>query len=141
MLDFAYIDLGESRKSTSDCASTFDNLLSTVHSQIDRKLSELASALSAIDEAAAAERAAAEAKKADEGDADVEMDGEKREGERKNEEARQKKKEEVKTQAKPEIDELKEAAALVWIKYMQFLRRTEVSGSSRAHFVPSILTK
>ncbi|EPQ28874.1 uncharacterized protein PFL1_03676 [Pseudozyma flocculosa PF-1] len=124
LLPFAYVELCEIRKTTADCGAVFDALLEHIHAKIDARKSQLEQTLRAIDTEAELERAQAAAKRVDEGDGDVDIDGEQRELERKVDEQRQAKKAQCEEASRPEIEGLKEAAALVWIKYMHFHRRT-----------------
>ncbi|ETS59675.1 hypothetical protein PaG_06607 [Moesziomyces aphidis] len=121
LLHFAYVELAEARKSTGDCAGVFDGLIDSVHAKIDARHARLQRDLKQLD--AEAEAARAQARANDDGEADV--DGEERERERKSAEQLQARKQALQELAKPEIEALREASALVWIKYMHFLRRTE----------------
>lgn len=134
LLHFAYAELGEARKSTSDCAAVFDGLLDHVHAQIDARQAKLQQDLKTVDLEADRTKAQAATRRANEGDGDVDVDGEERERERKAGELLQIRKQELQAAAKPEIEGLKEASALVWIKYMHFLRRTEGIRPARSVF-------
>jgi len=82
--------------------------------------------LKAIDVEAQASAEATRSKKEDEGAAQ-EVLGDEREALRKKEESWKKMKEDLRKEREPELEREKEKAAVVWIKWMQFVRRTEVS--------------
>ncbi|KAK0563174.1 mRNA 3'-end-processing protein rna14 [Tilletia horrida] len=125
LLTFAFVDLQESRRQTSECSAKLDVLLQDVHSKIEARQAKVTDACAAIDaEGEAARAAAIEAKRKTGAVEDVA--GEEREMERQQEEKRTARKTAIEEAARPAIDELKESAALIWIKHMQFLRRTEI---------------
>ncbi|KAK0536636.1 mRNA 3'-end-processing protein rna14 [Tilletia horrida] len=133
LLSFAFVDLQEGRKQTSECSSVLDALLQVVHSKIDNRLADVAAQCAAIDAEGTAARAALLEAKRKTG-AVEDLAGEERELERQQEEKRTERKRVIEAEARPETDELKESAALIWIKHMQFLRRTEGIRSTRALF-------
>ncbi|CDR98690.1 related to RNA14-component of pre-mRNA 3`-end processing factor CF I [Sporisorium scitamineum] len=134
LLHFAYVELAEARKSTIDCAGIFDSLLNHVHAQIDARQAKLQQDLKSVDTEAEMAKAQAAARRTNEGDSDVDVDGEERERERKAGQQMQARKQALQAAATPEIEGLKEASALVWIKYMHFLRRTEGIRPARGVF-------
>ncbi|KAJ1023454.1 hypothetical protein NDA16_003071 [Ustilago loliicola] len=134
LLHFAYVELAEARKATTDCAAVFDGLLNHIHAKIDARQAKLQQDLKNVDTEAEMAKAQAASRRANEGDGDVDVDGEERERERKASEQLQARKRELQRQANPEIEGLKEASALVWIKYMHFLRRTEGIRPARGVF-------
>ncbi|KAJ1045271.1 hypothetical protein NDA10_002989 [Ustilago hordei] len=134
LLHFAYVELAEARKATTDCAGVFDGLINQVHAKIDARQAKLQQDLKNLDTEAEMAKAQAASRRANEGDGDVDVDGEERERERKAGEQLQARKQALQRQANPEIEGLKEATALVWIKYMHFLRRTEGIRPARGVF-------
>ncbi|CAD6968198.1 unnamed protein product [Tilletia controversa] len=133
LLSFAFVDLQESRKQTSECSAILDALLQDVHGKIEVRQARVQEACIAIDaEGEAARAALLEAKRKTGAVEDIV--GEEREMERQQEEKRAARKRAIEEEARPEIDELKESAALIWIKHMQFLRRAEGIRSTRAQF-------
>ncbi|EST04684.1 Suppressor of forked [Kalmanozyma brasiliensis GHG001] len=134
LLHFAYVELGEARKPTSDCAAVFDGLLNHIHAQIDARQAKLQQDLKNVDTEAEMAKAQAASRRTNEGDGDVDVDGEERERERKAGEQVQARKQALQAAASPEIEGLKEASALVWIKFMHFLRRTEGIRAARGVF-------
>lgn len=133
LLSFAYVESGEARSSTADCAAVFEKLLAHVHRKIDALTANLGEALGKIDSTASEAQAQALAARRAGGDAD-EIEGEEREEERKRTEAREAEKEALRSATKPRIESLKEEASLVWIKWMHFVRRTEGLRPTRAVF-------
>lgn len=126
LLHFAYTDIKETQKENAECPPVFESLINVVHSRVSRLQSSLDSALSVIDAEAEATAAASRAKKDDEGAAQDVL-GDEREQLRKKEESWKLRKEILMRDRNPEIEKEKEKASLVWIKWMQFVRRTEVS--------------
>jgi hypothetical protein len=108
----------------------FTNLLTWVHGQIESLQAQLGEKLRKIDEEGEKALADAAAKRRDEGAADENVGGDERAETRRQDEGRAARKKLEEEAVKPSIEELKEAAALVWIKYMHFVRRTEVSRSA-----------
>jgi len=133
LLSFAYVDLQESRKQTGDCSAILEALLDEVDTKIARREAAVADIKQSIDAEGQAARAALLEANRKTG-AVEDLAGDEREIERQQEEKRKERKEAVDADAKPEIDELKESAALIWIKHMQFLRRTEGIRSTRTLF-------
>lgn len=133
LLTFAYIETQEAQSQTQDCGALLTQLIDWIHSEIDRLYANLNDAIQVID--ADAERAKAEisARKHDEGASDF-VEGEEREERRKMDEKREEQREAEREKVRPKIDEMKEYAGLVWIKYMHFVRRTEGQRPSRAIF-------
>jgi cleavage stimulation factor subunit 3 len=111
----------------------FTNLLTWVHGQIESLQAQLGEKLRKIDEEGEKALADAAAKRRDEGAADENVGGDERAETRRQDEGRAARKKLEEEAVKPSIEELKEAAALVWIKYMHFVRRTEVSRSGVSH--------
>ncbi len=134
LLHFAYVELAEARKSTGDCAPFFDGLINHLHAQIDARQARLQQDLENVDTEAEMAKAQAASRRTNEGDGDVDVDGEERERERKAGEQVQARKQALQAAANPEIEGLKEASALVWIKFMHFLRRTEGIRAARGVF-------
>ncbi|SPO27518.1 related to RNA14 - component of pre-mRNA 3`-end processing factor CF I [Ustilago trichophora] len=134
LLHFAYVELAEARKATTDCAGVFDGLLSHIHAQIDARQTKLQQDLKNVDTEAEMAKAQAASRRAHDGDGDVDVDGEERERERQAGEQLQARKQALSAEANPEIEGLKEASSLVWIKYMHFLRRTEGIRPARSVF-------
>lgn len=132
LLHFAYVELCEARKSTSDCAAVFDNLISHINSQIETRQKTLAEELQAITSEIDIIRAQAASRRQGEGAAGI--DGEEREQERKAIEQVQTRKQDLQDSVAPEIEGLKEASALVCIKYMHFLRRVDGIRAARGVF-------
>ncbi|KAE8226512.1 hypothetical protein CF319_g912 [Tilletia indica] len=133
LLSFAFVDLQESRKQTSECSAILDALLLDVHGKIEARQAKVQEACSAIDAEGEALRAALLEAKRKTG-AVEDIVGEERELERQQEEKRSARKKAIEEEARPEIDELKESSALIWIKHMQFLRRAEGIRPCRAQF-------
>lgn len=134
LLHFAYVEFAEARKATTDCAAVFDGLINHIHAKIDARKAKLQQDLKNVDTEAEMAKAQAASRRANEGDGDVDVDGEERENQRKAGEQLQARKQELQRRAHPEIEGLKEASALVWIKYMHFLRRTEGIRPARSVF-------
>lgn len=126
-MHFAFTEQGEAAGQTAECGTMFTNLLNWVHAQIESLQTQLAEKLRKIDEEGERALADAAAKRRDEGAADENVGGDERAETRRQDEGRAARKKLEEEAAKPSIEELKEAAALVWIKYMHFVRRTEVS--------------
>lgn len=132
LLNFAYVELCEARKSTADCAAVFDSLISHIYSQIETRQKSLTEDLMAISSEVDLIRAQAASRR--QGDGAAEIDGEEREQERKAIEQVQTRKQELQDSVAPEIEGLKEASALVCIKYMHFLRRVDGIRAARGVF-------
>ena len=124
LLAFARIEHAEKTKQTEPCAAIFEKLLESVHARIDARRADSDAQIAAIEAEIASSEAALRGKKAAEG-ADEAMEGDERERLRRQNEGRQQRKKAIEEEAKANIEEMKEEAALVWIKQMQFLRRTE----------------
>lgn len=125
LLHFAFIEQAEARGQTTECGAIFTSLVDWVHAQIHGLEDALEEAIKAIDVEGERYKAEAEARRRDEGASD-EIEGEEREEVRKMEEERERRRNEEREKVKPTVEELRESAALVWIKYMHFVRRTEV---------------
>lgn len=134
LLHFAYIEQAEARSETSDCAVVFAQLLQWVHDQIDVLRAALDAKLADIDAEGTQALAEAAARRRDAGEADENVGGEERADFRKQDEERAARKASEEAVMRPIIEELKEAASLVWIKQMHFVRRTEGRRPSRAIF-------
>ncbi|CEH18866.1 suf-domain-containing protein [Ceraceosorus bombacis] len=134
LLRFAYIELCEATNETSACASVFAELLEHVHGQIEAVQEFVKSKHEKIDEEGVAAAAEAAAKRKDSGEADENVGGDEREGIRKAEEVRTQRKKVEDENAKPVLEELKESAALVWIKQMHLVRRNGGVRPCRAIF-------
>lgn len=125
LLHFAFIEQAEARGQTTECGMIFTSLVDWVHAQIHGLEDALEEAIKVINVEGERYKAEAEARRRDEGASD-EIEGEEREEVRKMEEERERRRNEEREKVKPTVEELKESAALVWIKYMHFVRRTEV---------------
>lgn len=130
LLHFAFVEQAEARGQAAECGSIFTNLVDWVHSQIHGLENALQEAIKTIDVEGERYKLEAEARRRDEGAAD-EVEGEEREQVRKMDEERDQRKQQEREKVEPLVEELKESAALVWIKYMHFVRRTEVGHSLR----------
>ncbi len=124
LLSFARVEHGEKAKATQGCAAVFEKLIEQIHSKIDARQGEVDAAVAALDAQTAAAEAAVRAQKAAQGEDDA-LEGDEREALRRADEGRQQQKKALQAEARSEVARLKEEAALVWIKQMQFLRRTE----------------
>lgn len=133
LLTFAFVEQAEKHGQTQECGSVFNNVLEWHHGEIERIQSQSEDRIRAIDEEADRQKAEAAARKRDEGASEV-IEGEEREGARKMEEQREERRQAERERVRPKIEELKEFASLVWIKYMHFVRRTEGQRPSRAIF-------
>lgn len=133
LLCFAYVELAERQSQAQVCGGMFTELLEWIHAEIDRLHANLEHRITVINEEAERLKAAAAARKRDEGAADY-VEGEEREEMRKMDEAREVQREAERESARPKIDEMKEYASLVWIKYMHFVRRTEGQRPMRTIF-------
>ncbi|UZJ53960.1 hypothetical protein CBS101457_003280 [Exobasidium rhododendri] len=133
LLHFAYIEQAEARSEVKDCAEVFNALVDWAYSQIDAMNVNLDEAIRVIDEEGEQIKAEASARRRDEGAADVVV-GEEREELRKMEEEWESRRELEREKVRPKVEEMKEHASLVWIKYMHFTRRQEGQRPSRAIF-------
>jgi cleavage stimulation factor subunit 3 len=133
LLHFAYVELGEARKQVQDCGEVLQSLVDWTYSQIDTLQTNLEESFKTLDEEIEQIKAEASARRRDEGAADI-VGGEEREELRKMDEERQRRKDVEREKVRPKVEELKENASLVWIKYMHFVRRQEGQRPSRAIF-------
>lgn len=133
LLHFAYIEQAEARAEVQGCGEVFNSLIEWVYGQIEALQSNLDAEVKAINEEGERIKAEASARRRDEGAADV-VEGEEREELRKMEEERERRREAEREKVRPKIEEMKEHASLVWIKYMHFVRRQEGQRPSRAIF-------
>ena len=133
LLTFALVEQLERTKQLSSVPSLFEKLLESVHKRIDARQAQLDESIKAFD--AEVERAAEARKEARAKAKEVAMaagqDVEEAEGEEEKIAVRnsvQQRREYVgalQTQAEQDLMQLKQEASLVWIKQMQFLRRSE----------------
>ncbi|KDN40098.1 Suf-domain-containing protein [Tilletiaria anomala UBC 951] len=124
LLSFALIDHHERNKQTSACGPIFDNLIEHAQQRIETRRKEADVLLAGIDAETEAAQNAVKARKVAQG-AGEELEGEEKELLRKQDEGRQEKKKAIEAQVSEDIEKMKEEASLIWIKQMQFLRRTE----------------
>jgi cleavage stimulation factor subunit 3 len=133
LLHFAYVELSEARSQVQDCGEVFQSLVEWTYAQIDSLQANLEESFKALDEEMEQIKAEASARRRDEGAADL-IGGEEREELRKMDEERQRRKDAESEKVRPKVEELRESASLVWIKYMHFVRRQEGQRPSRAIF-------
>jgi cleavage stimulation factor subunit 3 len=133
LLAFAIVEAGERHQQNSGSSDRFNALLDWIHKEIDQLHVQLEEKIRSVDLEAEQAKEAIRLRKNDEG-ATEELEGEEREEARKLEEQREQKRKAERDLVRPKVDELKEYAALVWIKYMHFIRRTEGQRPSRTIF-------
>lgn len=118
-MNFAYAELCESRRQLDEARQTFDSLLEHLDKDIEKIKTRAQSEIDKIQ------------KEADEEKANMnlsdDIDGELREQLRTREKQIKKEQEAVEERMKKEVDVIAKACSLVWISYMRFARRTEVS--------------
>ncbi|CCU98863.1 unnamed protein product [Malassezia sympodialis ATCC 42132] len=127
LLRFQYAELARAQGKDQDASAALDDLLMYMHHQIDTRLEAQRAACAAVDAETDAEREAALQRRAQD-DAPDDDDADKAalaDIERRIQETREQRHAKVLADARPGLDEWREALSQVWIKYMQLVRRAE----------------
>lgn len=136
LLRFQYAEMALAQGQGQDASASLDDLLMYMHHQIDVRLEAQRAACAAVDAEMDAERETALQKRAQD-DAPDDEDADKAalaDIERRMQETRSQRQAQVQADARPALDEWRDALSQVWIKYMQLMRRAEGIRSARQVF-------
>ena len=137
LLRFTYADISTRLGRFSDATAALDDLVDYAQAQVDKRLSALADAKARIDEHMATERKQRLDKRAQLDSVPDDDDGDKAELadiERRVQEERDQQCQQLEKEAEATISVWRDAVSQVWIKYMQFVRRSEGIRAARQIF-------
>lgn len=141
LLHFAYAEHCQAHGQYAEGTAALDTLTAYVQAQVQARLDALAAAQQRVDAEIDAERAR-EARRLQQLDSALDEDAENEndaapglvEIERRLHEERAQRKAQLEADARPALDEWRDAVAQLWIKYMNFVRRAEGIRASRQIF-------
>lgn len=119
LLNFSYAELCESRRQLDDARQAFDLLIENLDKDIDNLKETSKQEIAKRHQEAEEERASL--------NLSDDIDGELREQLRSREKHVKKEQEAIEAKLNEQVDVIARAGSLVWINYMRFARRTDVS--------------
>lgn len=119
LLNFSYAELCESRRQLDDARQAFDLLIENLDKDIDNLKEASKQEIAKRHQEAEEERASL--------NLSDDIDGELREQLRSREKHVKKEQEAIEVKLNEQVDVIARAGSLVWINYMRFARRTDVS--------------
>jgi cleavage stimulation factor subunit 3 len=119
LLNFSYAELCESRKQLDDARQAFDSLVESLDKDIENLKQVSQQEIANLHQEAEEERASL--------NLSDDIDGELREQLRSREKHVKKEQEEIEARLNEQVEVIARASSLVWINYMRFARRTDVS--------------
>ena len=137
LLRFSYADISTTLSRYSDATAALDDLVDYTQGQVDMHLNALAEAKGRIDEHMATERKQRLDKRAQVDSVPDDDDGDKAELadiERRVQEEREHQYQQLEREAEATVTVWRDAVSQVWIKYMQFVRRSEGIRAARQIF-------